>query len=96
MLKQPQRFLPVSSGSCLKALVSSGSHGDFRIQDLLTGECYLSFLATGFRFFRIVEQDIFGDPPRIEEVTDKELITTLREAKYKFVDLYFDDSTLAN
>ena len=90
MLKQPDRFLPVTTSSGFQALVSSGFNGDFGIKDVQTGELYLNFCATGLAFMRVTESDVFYGPRKLERVGDKGLIRRLREAKFRYVDLYFE------
>jgi hypothetical protein len=90
MLKRPNKHLPVTTNSGLQALVSSGFSGDFRIKDILTGDLYLNSFATGLTFQRVTEQDVIRGPRRFERVEDKVLIGTLRETKYRYVDLYFE------
>jgi hypothetical protein len=90
MLKQPDKFLPVTTNSGFQALVSSGLNGDFRIKDMSTGEFYVNFFVTGLTFLRVSELDVFDGPRSFEKVEDKDLIRRLREAKYGYVDTYFE------
>ena len=90
MLKQPDRFLPVTADPCFHALVSSGLNGDFRVRDIATGELYLNFLAMGQSFFRVTEHDLFSSPNKLERVEDKTLAKKLIRTKYAYIDLYLE------
>ncbi len=88
MLKQPDRFLPVTADPSFQTLVSSGLNGDFRVRDLSTGELYLNFFAMGQSFFRVAKQDVLNGPNRLERVEDQALARKLIRTKYAYVDLY--------
>ena len=90
MLKHPNKYLPVTTGSGFQTLVSSGLNGDFHIKDVSTGELYINRFATGLTFFRVTEEDVFDGPRTFERVEDKSLIASLRESKYRYVDMYFE------
>jgi hypothetical protein len=90
MLKHPDKFLPVTTSRGFQALVSSGFNGDFRIKDTSTGELYFNFFASGLTFLRLIESDVTYGSRSFEKIEDRELIRTLREAKYGYVDLYFE------
>jgi hypothetical protein len=90
VLKQPDRFLPVTADPSFHALVSSGLNGDFRVRDIATGELYLNFLAMGQSFFRVTEHDLFSGPNRLERVEDKTLAKKLIRTKYAYIDLYLE------
>jgi hypothetical protein len=90
VLKQPDRFLPVTADPSFHALVSSGLNGDFRVRDIATGELYLNFLAMGQSFFRVTEHDLFSGPHRLERVEDKTLAKKLIRTKYAYIDLYLE------
>ncbi|MGC1644604.1 MAG: hypothetical protein WA741_02140 [Candidatus Sulfotelmatobacter sp.] len=90
MLKQPDRFLPVTADPCFHALISSGLNGDFRVRDIATGELYLNFLAMGQSFFRVTEHDLFSSPNKLERVEDKTLAKKLIRTKYAYIDLYLE------
>ena len=90
MLKQPDKFLPVTADPSFHALVSSGLNGDFRVRDSATGELYLNFFAMGQSFLRVAKHDVFGGPNRLERVEDKTLAKKLIRTKYAYIDLYFE------
>jgi hypothetical protein len=90
MLKQPDRFLPVTTDPSFQTLVSSGLNGDFRVRDISTGELYLNFFAMGQSFFRVAAQDVLSGPNRLERVEDKTLAEKLMSTKYAYIDLYFE------
>jgi len=90
MLRQPDKFLPVTTDPTFQALVSSGLNGDFRVRDISTGELYLNFFAMGQTFFRVAEQDVLCGSNRLERVEDKKLAQKLISTKYAYIDLYFE------
>ena len=90
MLKQPDKFLSVTTDPRFQALVSSGLNGDFRVRDLATGELYLNFFAMGQSFFRVAEHDVFHGPNRLGRVEDQALAKKLISTKYSYIDLYFE------
>jgi hypothetical protein len=90
VLKQPDKFLPVTADPSFQALVSSGLNGDFCVRDVATGELYLNFFAMGQSFFRVAEQDVLNAPSRLEPVEDKTLAKKLIRTKYAYIDLYLE------
>jgi hypothetical protein len=90
MLKQPEPFLPVTTESGFQALVSSGFHGNFSVQDVSTGELFFNPLAMGQSFFRVTERDEPLGTPRLEQVQDLEFTKKLIEAKFAYVRRYVD------
>lgn len=90
MLKQPEPFLPVTTESGFQALVSSGFHGNFSVQDVATGELFFNPLAMGRSFFRVTERDARMGTPRLEQVEDLEFTKKLIEAKLAYVRRYVD------
>jgi hypothetical protein len=90
MLKQPEPFLPVTTESGFQALVSSGFHGNFSVQDVSTGELFFNPLAMGQSFFRVAERDERMGTPRLEQVQDLEFTKKLIEAKFAYVRRYVD------
>jgi hypothetical protein len=90
MLKQPEPFLPVTTESGFQALVSTGFHGNFSVQDVATGELFFNPLAMGQSFFRVTPRDASMATPRLEPVEDLEFTKKLIEAKFAFVCRYVD------
>jgi hypothetical protein len=90
MLKQPEPFLPVTTESGFQALVSSGFHGNFSVQDVSTGELFFNPLAMGQSFFRVTERDERLGTPGLEQVQDLEFTKKLIEAKFAYVRRYVD------
>jgi len=87
MLKHPDRFLPVTTGSGLHALVCASCNGDFQIK--LGEDFYINPFHNGHRFFRVTVSEIFMGPLEIEEASDRELLRSLIEVKNSYMDLYF-------
>ena len=90
MLKQPEQFLPVTTESGFEALVSTGFHGNFSVQDVSTGELFFNPLAMGQFFFRVTERDALMRTTRLERVQDLEFRKKLIEAKFAYVRRYVD------
>jgi len=90
MLKQPEPFLPVTTESGFQALVSTGFHGNFSVQDVATGELFFNPLAMGQSFFRVTARDVRMGTPGLEPVEDLEFTKKLIEAKFAFVRRYVD------
>lgn len=90
MLKQPEPFLPVTTESGFQALVSTGFHGNFSVQDVATGELFFNPLAMGQSFFRVTARDASMGTPGLEPVQDLEFTKKLIEAKFAFVCRYVD------
>jgi hypothetical protein len=90
MLKQAEPFLPVTTESGFEALVSTGFHGNFSVQDVATGELFFNPLAMGQSFFRVTERDARMGTPGLEQVRDLEFTKKLIEAKFAYVRRYVD------
>lgn len=90
MRKQPEQFLPVTTESGFRALVSTGFHRNFSVQDVSTGELFFNPLAMGQSFFRLTERDAHLGTTRLEQVRDLEFTNKLIEAEFAYVRRYVD------
>ena len=83
MLRQPGVFLPVRTVSGRNFKVSMQWSGDCRFSDPLYGDLYINRFRDSLSFYRVV-------PRKHERVTETEMIRFLQEAKYQYVEQYFE------
>jgi hypothetical protein len=88
MLRHPDKYLPVTTAAGFPAEVSTDWSGDFRIKR--GAELYLNPFHLGPRFFRVAVMDVIHGPTEVEEVTGRDLLKSLLEAKDSYIRLYFE------